>query len=135
MILLQTVLPDVLAKHWQWTIDHCVDADMMSSRLQGQWMIWTSQWIAPKRGKEEKFFCTFVSLVWVVLEVGTFTGFSAIAWYEGTKQTQAEIVTLDVRSDILIAARQVFKDLGVDNRIKVVEGAAIETCVVGQTQI
>ena len=27
-----------------------MDAEMMSSKLQGQWLIWMAQWIAPKRG-------------------------------------------------------------------------------------
>ena len=62
-----------------------------------------------------------------VLEIGTFTGFSAIAWYEGTKATQAEIVTLDIRSDILDTAREIFKTLQVDDRVKVVEGPALKT--------
>ena len=44
-------LPEVLDKHWDWTVRHYVDAEMMSSKLQGQWMIWMAQWIAPKRGQ------------------------------------------------------------------------------------
>lgn len=59
-----------------------------------------------------------------VLEVGTFTGFSALAWYEGTRATKAEIVTLDVRGEVLNFTRKIFKDLGVDDRIKVIEGPA-----------
>lgn len=104
-------LPEVLNKHWEWTINSCLDAEMMSSKLQGQWMIWTSQFLAPKR----------------VLEVGTFTGFSALAWYEGTRATNAEIVTLDNRSDVLAATAKMFKEVGVDERIKVVEGPAAKT--------
>lgn len=50
-----------------------------------------------------------------------------MSWYEGTKATQAEIVTLDIRSDILDTARQIFKDFKVDDRVKVVEGAALKT--------
>ena len=59
-----------------------------------------------------------------VLEVGTFTGFSALAWYEGTRATSAEIVTLDVRGEVLNFTRKMFKDVGVDDRIKVIEGPA-----------
>ncbi|KAK3171658.1 hypothetical protein OEA41_003742 [Lepraria neglecta] len=101
-------LPESLDKHWEWTVRTWMDAEMMSSKLQGQWMIWMSQWMAPKR----------------VLEVGTFTGFSALAWYEGTRATNAEIITLDVRGEVLNFTRKMFKELGVDDRIRVIEGPA-----------
>ena len=63
----------------------------------------------------------------LVLEVGTFTGFSALAWYEGTRATKAEIITLDVRGEVLNFTRKMFSDLGVDDRIKVIEGPAAST--------
>ncbi|KAL8969998.1 MAG: hypothetical protein Q9183_001726 [Haloplaca sp. 2 TL-2023] len=62
-----------------------------------------------------------------VLEIGTFTGFSALAWYEGTKATGAEIVTLDIRHELLETTSNLFKELGVDDRIIQVEGPAAET--------
>ena len=63
----------------------------------------------------------------LVLEVGTFTGFSALAWYEGTRTTKAEIITLDVRGEVLNFTRKMFAELGVDDRIKVIEGPAAST--------
>lgn len=63
----------------------------------------------------------------VVLEVGTFTGFSALAWYEGTRSTAAEIVTLDIRGEVLNFTRKMFKAVGVDDRITVIEGPAAES--------
>ena len=63
----------------------------------------------------------------LVLEVGTFTGFSALAWHEGTRATKAEIITLDVRGEVLNFTRKMFSDLGVDDRIKVIEGPAAST--------
>lgn len=62
-----------------------------------------------------------------VLEVGTFTGFSALAWYEGTRATNAEIITLDVRGEVLNFTRKMFNELGVDDRIRVIEGPAAST--------
>ncbi|KAL8822077.1 MAG: hypothetical protein Q9191_007181 [Dirinaria sp. TL-2023a] len=59
-----------------------------------------------------------------VLEVGTFTGFSALAWYEGTRATQAEIITLDVRGEVLAFTRSKFQEMGVDDRIQILEGPA-----------
>ncbi|CAL8584120.1 hypothetical protein XPA_009725 [Xanthoria parietina] len=110
-------LPRQLHDRWEWTTGHYrgaeiyTNAEMMSSKLQGQWMIWMAQWIAPKR----------------VLEIGTFTGFSALAWYEGTKASGAEIVTLDVTHEFLEATAKLFKELGVDDRIILVEGPAAKT--------
>lgn len=43
-------IPDVLNKHWEYTRTHFSDADKMSSRLQGAWMIFTAQDRKPKRG-------------------------------------------------------------------------------------
>lgn len=63
----------------------------------------------------------------IVLEVGTFTGFSALAWYEGTRSTAAEIVTLDIRGEVLNFTRKMFKEVGVDDRITVLEGPAAES--------
>lgn len=40
-----------MKEHWDWTLKNFVDADKMSSSLQGQWMIFMAQWIAPKRGE------------------------------------------------------------------------------------
>ena len=74
-------------------------------------MIWTAQLLAPSR----------------VLEIGTFTGFSALAWYEGTRATNAEIVTLDVRGEVLRFTRDMFHRTGVDDRVRVVEGPAAAT--------
>ena len=62
-----------------------------------------------------------------VLELGTFTGFSAMAWYEGTKTTKAEIVTLDIRSEVLESTKKALKEHGVEDRITLVEGPASET--------
>ena len=65
----------------------------------------------------------------IVLELGTFTGFSAVAWHEGTRATNAEIVTLDIRGEILEMALDFFKELHVDDRITVVQGPALKTYV------
>ena len=68
-----------------------------------------------------------LTVINLVLEVGTFTGFSALAWYEGTRATKAEIITLDVRGEVLNFTRKMFSELGVDDRIKVIEGPAAST--------
>ena len=64
-----------------------------------------------------------------MLELGTYTGFSAVAWYDGTRATKAEIVTLDIRNEVLEQTCKFFKELEVDDRITVVAGPAAETLV------
>ena len=56
---LSSALPKILDKHWEWTIHNRFDSEMMSSKLQGQWMIWMAQWIAPKRGKSQTSILSF----------------------------------------------------------------------------
>jgi predicted O-methyltransferase YrrM len=62
-----------------------------------------------------------------VLEIGTYSGFSALAWYEGTRATAAEIVTLELSTEMIEVSTKLFKDLKVDDRIKIVEGPADKT--------
>ncbi len=64
-----------------------------------------------------------------MLEIGSYTGFSAVAWYEGTRANKAEIVTLDRRNEVLEQTYKFFKELEVDDRITVIEGPAAETWV------
>ena len=64
-----------------------------------------------------------------MLELGTFTGFSAVAWYHGTRANKAEIVTLDLPNEVLEKTCEFFKKLEVDDRITVLAGPAAETLV------
>ena len=64
-----------------------------------------------------------------MLELGTFTGFSALAWYEGTRATEAEIITLDNRGEVLDFTRKMFEETGVADRIKIMEGDAAQSYV------
>lgn len=64
-----------------------------------------------------------------VLEIGCFSGYSAIAWYEGTKETQAEIVTLELSPKMIAASKEAFAKFGVTDRVTLVEGPAGERYV------
>lgn len=59
-----------------------------------------------------------------VLEVGCFSGFSALAWYEGTKATQAEIITLELGPKMIQASKDAFKKYKVEDRVTLIEGYA-----------
>ena len=62
-----------------------------------------------------------------VLEIGCYSGYSALAWYEGTKDTKAEIVTLEYSSKMIAASREAFAKYGVEDRVTLVEGPAEKT--------
>ncbi|KAK4656861.1 hypothetical protein QC762_207880 [Podospora pseudocomata] len=104
-------IPDALVEHWEWTRTRFPDADKMSSRLQGSWMIFTARDRKPKR----------------ILEIGCYSGYSALAWYEGTRDTKAEIVTLEYSPKMIAASREAFKKYGVGDRVKLIEGPAENT--------
>ncbi|OTA99738.1 hypothetical protein M426DRAFT_268838 [Hypoxylon sp. CI-4A] len=106
-----TKIPDTLLQHWNETRAGFSDADKMSSRLQGSWMIFLARDRKPKR----------------VLEIGCYTGYSALAWYEGTKDTKAEIITLELSPKMIAASRKAFKKYGVEDRVKLIEGPADQT--------
>ena len=71
-------------------------------------MIFTAQDRKPKR----------------ILEFGCYSGYSALAWYEGTKMTGAEIITLELSQVMIDASRKVFDKYNVNDRIKLIEGPA-----------
>ena len=56
-------LPDSLERQWKWTLRSKLDAEQMSSKLQGQWMIWTSHLMAPKRGQLHFSLTLFASIL------------------------------------------------------------------------
>lgn len=62
-----------------------------------------------------------------VLEIGCYSGYSALAWYEGTKSTQAEIITLELSPEMIAASREAFNKYNVNDRIKLIEGPAADS--------
>lgn len=61
-----------------------------------------------------------------VLELGMFTGVSALALHEATRQTGAEIVTADVSEKYLKIAEDAFKRHGATDRIRVIRGDCLQ---------
>ncbi|KAI4103537.1 MAG: hypothetical protein L6R37_003754 [Teloschistes peruensis] len=62
-----------------------------------------------------------------VLEIGCFTGYSALAWYEGTTSTKAEIITLELDQKMIAASRRTFDKYKLNDRVKLIEGPAQES--------
>lgn len=62
-----------------------------------------------------------------VLEIGCFTGYSALAWYESTKQVNAEIITLELDPKMIAASRRTFDKYGLNDRVRMIEGDALQS--------
>ncbi|KAL9013140.1 MAG: hypothetical protein Q9173_002149 [Seirophora scorigena] len=82
---------------WAWTCDSFGDADKMSSPLQGATMKFLAEWQQPKR---------------------------ALAWYESTASTQAEIITLVLDPKMIGASRKTFEKYKLNDRVRLMEGPA-----------
>uniref|UniRef100_L7J323 O-methyltransferase n=1 Tax=Pyricularia oryzae (strain P131) TaxID=1143193 RepID=L7J323_PYRO1 len=96
---------------WDWTVQNFASADKMSSPLQGATFKFIADWVQPKR----------------VLEIGCFTGFSAMAWYEATVGTRADITTLELDANMIRASRRTIDHFGLGDRVRLLEGPAAES--------
>ncbi|KAI9042660.1 O-methyltransferase [Aspergillus affinis] len=99
---------DNMNELWKWTSEEFEDADKMSSPLQGATMKFLAEHQQAKR----------------VLEIGCYTGYSALAWYESTVSTQAEIITLELDPKMIAASRRTFDKYGLNDRVTLIEGPA-----------
>ncbi|KAI9716370.1 MAG: hypothetical protein M1812_005437 [Candelaria pacifica] len=104
-------IPTSMQDVWQWTTKTFKDADKMSSPLQGAWMIFLAE---DRRAKR-------------ILEIGSYSGYSALAWYEGTKATKAEIVLLELSPEMIAATRRTLDTYNLNDRVRLVEGPAQES--------
>ncbi|EPS37724.1 hypothetical protein H072_8532 [Dactylellina haptotyla CBS 200.50] len=106
-------LPDHIQKHADLTEKDFADlSEMMVSRLQAQYLIWTARSYGAKK----------------ILEIGCFTGFSALTFAEALKDVEgAKIITTDINPETTKVARQAFKDAGIDHFVSLIEGPAQES--------
>ncbi len=84
-------------------------ARMLSGHLQGQILTMISKMIQPK----------------TILELGTFTGYSAICLAKGLKE-DGKLVTIEVDDELEALARKYFKKAGLEHRIEHRIGSALE---------
>ncbi|KAK6498746.1 hypothetical protein TWF481_011320 [Arthrobotrys musiformis] len=109
-------LPEHINKHAELTEKELGDkSEMMVSRLQAQYLVWTARSFNAKK----------------ILEVGCFTGFSALAFAEALKDIDgAKIVTMDINEETGNIARKAFQEAGVDHIVSFILGPA-ETTLAG----
>jgi caffeoyl-CoA O-methyltransferase len=101
--------PDVLKAISRETYAKVLMPRMLSGHLQGRILSMFSHMIKPER----------------VLEIGTYTGYSAICIAEGLK-TGGKLYTIDVNEELEDMVRANFKKAGVDDRIYLHIGNALE---------
>ena len=63
----------------------------------------------------------------LVLEIGSYSGFSALAWYEATVDTQAEIITTEIEPRMIAATKRTINQYGLTDRVTLLEGPAQES--------
>ena len=86
-----------------------VNPNMISGHLQGKFLEMISKMINPEH----------------ILEVGTFTGYSAICMAKGLKPN-GKLVTIEINDELTAFARSYFCKAGVDSQIIQVTGNALE---------
>ena len=104
-----TALDEVLNEIEVYTLTNHPHAQMLSGHVQGKVLEFFSKMIAPKR----------------VLEIGTFTGFSALCLAKGLTD-DGKLVTLELRAADAATAVNYFTKAGMDNKIEVHVGDALK---------
>ncbi len=102
-------LDDVLNEIEQFTLTNHPHAQMLSGHVQGKVLEMFSGMIRPER----------------ILEIGTFTGFSALCLAKGL-QTGGILHTLEVRAEDAATAKAYFEKAAMDDQIKLHLGDALE---------
>ncbi len=82
---------------------------MVSGHLQGRFLALISKMIKPQR----------------ILEIGTYTGYSAICLAEGLS-TQGKLITIDINEELETRVRGYFKEAGLESQIDYRIGDAAE---------
>ncbi|EME80878.1 uncharacterized protein MYCFIDRAFT_189246 [Pseudocercospora fijiensis CIRAD86] len=103
-----TGISAALQSHAQWTVENFPDADRASSILQAQWMLQKSRDMGARR----------------VLDIGCYTGLSAMAWYEGTAASRGQIITIEMDEALAAKAQARFQSTGHMDRIRVIHASA-----------
>jgi caffeoyl-CoA O-methyltransferase len=95
-----SVESELLKKIDRETHAHVLMSRMVSGHLQGQFLSMVSCMIKPK----------------TILEIGTYTGYSAICLAEGLSEV-GKLITIDINEELETRVRGYFKEAGLENKI------------------
>jgi caffeoyl-CoA O-methyltransferase len=104
-----SALDEVLNEIEIYTLANHPHAQMLSGHVQGKVLELLSKMIAPKR----------------ILEIGTFTGFSALCLAKGLTDT-GKLVTLELREEDAATAKKYFVKANMESKIELHVGDALE---------
>jgi len=104
-----SALDEVIREIEEYTLANHPHAQMLSGHVQGKVLEMFSRMIRPKR----------------ILEIGTFTGFSALCLAKGL-QDDGKLITLELRTDDAGTADRYFKKASLGNKIELKVGDALE---------
>ncbi|WCL82579.1 O-methyltransferase [Saprospira sp. CCB-QB6] len=100
---------EILKEIERYTHLHVLMPQMISGQVQGHFLALLSKLLAPKK----------------ILEVGTFTGYSAICLAQGL-QPGGRLLTLDINEELEDAVNGFFKKAGLEQKIELRIGAALD---------
>lgn len=100
---------DVLSALNRQTYLKVMMPQMLSGHVQGRVLSMLSHMIKPKR----------------ILEIGTFTGYSALCLAEGL-QEDGKLTTIDINEELTPMVKQAIENAGMQNKIDVVVGNALQ---------
>jgi caffeoyl-CoA O-methyltransferase len=101
--------PDALHKLNRDTNAKVMMPRMLSGHLQGRVLSMLTHMIKPKN----------------ILEIGTYTGYSAGCFAEALPK-DGRIITIDINEELEAMVRQFFKDAGIENKVEYKIGNALE---------
>jgi caffeoyl-CoA O-methyltransferase len=104
-----SALDDVLQEIEDYTLTNHPHAQMLSGHVQGKVLELFSKMIAPK----------------TILEIGTFTGFSALCLAKGLTD-DGKLITLELREEDAAIAKKYFVKAGMDAKIELHVGDALQ---------
>ena len=104
-----SALDEVLEEIETYTLANHPHAQMLSGHVQGKVLEMFSKMIAPKS----------------ILEIGTFTGFSALCLAKGL-HADGKLVTLELREEDATTAKKYFTKAGMDSKIELLIGDALQ---------
>lgn len=101
--------PEVLKKLNRHTHAKVLQPRMLSGHLQGRFLSMISKLVRPK----------------TILEIGTYTGYSAICLAEGLTEG-GKLITIDVNPELEETVAHFVKEAGFDNKIQMIIGDAYQ---------
>ena len=102
-------MDEVLNEIENYTLANHPHAQMLSGHVQGKVLELFSKMITPKR----------------ILEIGTFTGFSALCLAKGLTE-DGKLTTLELRADDAATAKKYFAKAGMESKIDLLIGDALQ---------